>query len=214
MGRRKKEPADTHRAAIAAAAETLFRRQGVEATTMDEIAREAGYSKATLYVYFQNKEEIVAALALESMRLLYACIHKAIAAHTETKAQYEGICWALAGYQARYPAYFGFVLGTLRADMDAGDMLPVERETYAVGEQINAELSELLRSGIAAGALQWGLPLLPTVFTLWGSLSGLILLADRKRAYLQQALGLSQEEFLQSGFALLYRSIAAEGGAL
>ena len=57
MGRRKKEPKSVHRAAISSAAATLFSEKGVEHTSMDEIAKQAGYSKATLYVYFKNKEE-------------------------------------------------------------------------------------------------------------------------------------------------------------
>ena len=56
MGRRKKEPRSVHRAKIAAAASELFLKRGTAAVTMDEIARAAGYSKATLYVYFENKE--------------------------------------------------------------------------------------------------------------------------------------------------------------
>ena len=59
MARRKKEPRAVHRQNIATAAEELFTKKGIEATSMDEIAQKAGYSKATLYVYFQNKEEIV-----------------------------------------------------------------------------------------------------------------------------------------------------------
>lgn len=62
MGRRKKEAPEIHRETISFAAEHLFLQKGIEVITMDEIAKEAGYSKATLYVYFKNKEEIVAIL--------------------------------------------------------------------------------------------------------------------------------------------------------
>ena len=33
----------------------LFMEKGIAATSMDDIAKAAGYSKATLYVYFENK---------------------------------------------------------------------------------------------------------------------------------------------------------------
>lgn len=59
MGRRKKEPKFVHREKIASAAQRLFMEKGIEAASMDDIAKAAGYSKATLYVYFKNKEEIV-----------------------------------------------------------------------------------------------------------------------------------------------------------
>ena len=49
------------------------------ATSMDDIARAAGYSKAPLYVYFANKEELVGLLALESMEQLRAALADGLA---------------------------------------------------------------------------------------------------------------------------------------
>ncbi len=71
MARRKKEPRSVHREKIASAASVLFMDKGIVATSMDDIAKAAGYSKATLYVYFENKEEIVGILVLDSMKKLY-----------------------------------------------------------------------------------------------------------------------------------------------
>lgn len=68
MARRKKEPKSVHREKIASAASVLFMEGGIAATSMDDIAKAAGYSKATLYVYFENKEEIVGILVLDSMK--------------------------------------------------------------------------------------------------------------------------------------------------
>lgn len=48
--------------AILAAASHLFRSQGYGSTSMDAVAREAGVSKATLYVYFSGKQELFAAV--------------------------------------------------------------------------------------------------------------------------------------------------------
>ena len=62
MGRRKKEPRNVHRENIVSAASVLFMENGIAAASMDDIAKAAGYSKATLYVYFENKEEIVSIL--------------------------------------------------------------------------------------------------------------------------------------------------------
>ena len=52
---KKQALTEFHRGSILAAAERLFAEKGTEKTTMDDIAREAEYSKATLYVYFQSK---------------------------------------------------------------------------------------------------------------------------------------------------------------
>ena len=48
-----------HKDMISCAADRLFQCNGFDKTTMDDIAREADYSKATLYVYFKSKDQIV-----------------------------------------------------------------------------------------------------------------------------------------------------------
>ena len=53
------EPALEARAVISAAAVRLFITQGYDATTVDQIAREAGSSRATVFRYFGSKEDIV-----------------------------------------------------------------------------------------------------------------------------------------------------------
>ena len=37
----------------------LFQRRGIRSVTMDEISREMGMSKKTLYQYFSNKADLV-----------------------------------------------------------------------------------------------------------------------------------------------------------
>ena len=46
MGRRKKEPRSVHRENIAAAAAGLFMEKVISQTSMDDIAKAAGYSQA------------------------------------------------------------------------------------------------------------------------------------------------------------------------
>jgi AcrR family transcriptional regulator len=46
------------RRAILAAAETAFDRHGFAATTIDEVAAEAGVSKGNIYNYFHSKEDL------------------------------------------------------------------------------------------------------------------------------------------------------------
>jgi len=51
--------AEKTRAAIRAAANDLFLRDGVEATTVDSIVAAAGVSKGTFYVHFPRKEDLL-----------------------------------------------------------------------------------------------------------------------------------------------------------
>lgn len=52
------DPADDRREAILEAAFAQFMRYGFRRTSMEDIARETGVSRASLYTHFANKEEI------------------------------------------------------------------------------------------------------------------------------------------------------------
>lgn len=208
MGRRKKEPRSVHRENIAAVASKLFAEKGISSTSMDDIAKEAGYSKATLYVYFENKEEIVSILVLDSMKKLCSYISSALKHQNSTRAKYDLVCKELVRYQEEYPFYFKMTLEKININFESQDYFPEEKESYQVGEEINEMIKGLLLSGIENGDLRHDMELIPTSFSCWGMLSGLILLAANKKEYIQQAMGLSQDEFLQHGFDMIYQSIA------
>jgi AcrR family transcriptional regulator len=62
---RKPTRGEARRAAIIAAATDVFLEQGFGATTLDEIVRRAGGSRATLYENFGSKEGLFAAIIAE-----------------------------------------------------------------------------------------------------------------------------------------------------
>lgn len=211
MGRRKKEPKCVHREKIASAASVLFMDKGIAATSMDDIARAAGYSKATLYVYFKNKEELVGILVLDSMKKLYHYIVSALELQETTKEQYNFICRGLVRYQEEFPFYFKMVLDKINIDFENHEYLPEEKETYQIGEEINEKIKEFLRSGMGKGDLRADLKIMPVIFNFWGMLSGLIQLAANKEEYIKKTMGLSKTQFLEYGFHMLYCSISNEG---
>ncbi|MCI8730768.1 MAG: TetR/AcrR family transcriptional regulator [Lachnospiraceae bacterium] len=207
MGRRKKEPRSVHRENIVSAASSLFMEKGIAAVSMDDIAKAARYSKATLYVYFKNKEEIVGILVLNSMKKLYDYISSALTQHETTKTRYNFICRGLLRYQEEFPFYFKMVLDKINIDFESQDYLPEEKETYQIGEAINEKIKNFLLSGMEKGDLRGDLEIMPAIFNFWGMLSGIIQLATNKEEYIKKSMGLSKNEFLEYGFSLVYHSI-------
>ena len=208
MGRRKKEPRSVHRENIVSAASVLFMEKGIAAASMDDIAKAAGYSKATLYVYFENKEEIVGILVLNSMKKLYDYISSALIRHETTKARYDLICRGLVQYQEEFPFYFKMVLDKINIDFESYDYLPEEKETYQIGEEINEKIKHFLLSGMEKGDLRGDLEIMLAIFNFWGMLSGIIQLAANKEEYIKKSMNLSKDQFLEYGFSLIYNSIA------
>ena len=190
------------------AASTLFLEKGIFSTSMDDIAKAAGYSKATLYVYFENKEEIVGILVLNSMKKLYDYISSALIQQETTRARYDLICRGLVEYQEEFPFYFKMVLDKININFEDHNYLPEEQETYQVGEEINKKIKDFLLSGMELGDLRSNLEIMPAIFNFWGMLSGIIQLAVNKEEYIKKSMNLSKEQFLEYGFSLVYNSIA------
>ncbi|MBL4813393.1 MAG: TetR/AcrR family transcriptional regulator [Rhodobacteraceae bacterium] len=72
MSRKTKQPkfkrrADERPKEVLDAALTLFTKQGYAKTTVDQIAREAGLSKGTVYLYFASKEALLEGLVTRTV---------------------------------------------------------------------------------------------------------------------------------------------------
>ncbi len=65
---RRPEQKAERRDAIVAGALSLLDEEGVEGTTLSEIARRAGVSKANCYRYFESREAILLAVAIDEAR--------------------------------------------------------------------------------------------------------------------------------------------------
>jgi TetR/AcrR family transcriptional regulator, cholesterol catabolism regulator len=67
MKRRVRPKQKAVRDQILRTAADLFRERGFPATTLDDVARSLGMSKASLYTYFRGKDEILAAISQETI---------------------------------------------------------------------------------------------------------------------------------------------------
>ncbi|MEE3190810.1 MAG: TetR family transcriptional regulator, partial [Pseudomonadota bacterium] len=62
MPRRTKEEALQTRETLIEAAEVVFHRKGVSASSLNDIAKEAGVTRGAVYWHFKNKHDIFQAI--------------------------------------------------------------------------------------------------------------------------------------------------------
>ena len=67
---RKEQRKQQQRQEILDAAERVFAQQGYHSSTMDAVAEECGWSKGTLYLHFEHKEDLFFSLLISKMELL------------------------------------------------------------------------------------------------------------------------------------------------
>ncbi len=91
---------------ILESAKRLFFKQGFSATTMNQIAEASELSKGTLYLYFQNKEELYISLLVEGMEILNNNLSRAIEGITGWEEKFLALGWAYYQYSIDYSEFF------------------------------------------------------------------------------------------------------------
>lgn len=152
-------PKANHRAErqqlIISAARRLFAEQGIEETSMDDIAVAANYTRRTLYAYFRSRDEVSLRVLIEDMTLRWA-------------AQKEAMMPAVTGLDkiiAWAESHFEFALKNpssmhlhLYWDLKGMDRDKLSEETFDAFETINDDLADGLRGifrlGLNDGSLR------------------------------------------------------------
>lgn len=196
-----------HRDKIIHAAEALFLEKGIGSTSMDNIAREADYSKATIYVYFKNKEEIISSIILISMKMYLEIISKVLSQNEDIFRKYYAVCNSLADFHRDHPLYYECLLKEINVSLEDPETPYVYHEIYNVGEEINKVIGSWLEEGINQGYVRNDIKVIETSFVLWAGISGAIRLANEKELYFTKYLHISRQEFLNYSFELLLKSI-------
>ncbi|MFW6066893.1 MAG: TetR/AcrR family transcriptional regulator [Myxococcota bacterium] len=78
VSHRRQREREARRQAILDAAERLIGERGLWATTMEDVAAEAELSKGTLYLYFENRDALCAALAERTISAGMAELQQAV----------------------------------------------------------------------------------------------------------------------------------------
>lgn len=207
MARRKKEEPIAHQKRIAETAIELFAKKGIENTKMDQIAEAAGYSKATLYVYFANKEDLVSFIAYESMEMLSQALSEAVSEDKSVEKVFMSICDSLVSFHTKYPAFFDRSLQTIQVETDEESWLG---KAYQAGTRVNEIILQYFERGIREGVFPEFANPLETILHVWAMTSGLIKLAADKAEYFEKEGGFSAEQLLADGFKKIYRTLTTD----
>lgn len=206
MARRKKEPLSVHREKITAVASALFTEKGIAATTVDEIANKAGYSKATLYVYFENKEEIYFSLVYQHMQDLFQTIEKITLQEIHSPEQWEEryleVCFSIQRLCKEYPIYFEGMIGNINVDISSDETPQVYKDIYNLGLRLSGLVKKIIEKGILFDIFRPGSNPDEIMIFFWSSISGIVRMAEHKKAY-YKLLGLDNDEFLKREFLSL-----------
>jgi len=207
IAERRVEEKERRRADIVDAAEKLYAEKGWDSVTMDQVAKRARLSRALLYVYFRDRDELQFAIGERALAMLKTRFLGAVAKHTRGLDQVEAIGRAYMQYATDFPHYFD-ICARFQAHAMSADPGSNEGACAVAGDATMSVVVGAIRTGILDGSIRSdiGDPMLFAV-TLWAFTHGVIQLAMAKGADLAR-LGITHARFGDNALALL-RSMGA-----
>lgn len=212
---RKHQEKEIKRKDIIDAAERIFFLKGYDNASMDEVAKEAEYSKRTVYVYFNSKEQIYFEIMIRGYRLLIDRIERSLDESHPQNALDELHCifFTFFEFSEEYTEYFKAIMEY--ETKDSADQRGVEDESkaecYRLGEQIFGYLSRALEKGTAEGSLHDGLDSEQAALFLWACTVGVYNTGKKKADYLKDFHKIDSKEFVTESFYLIMRLISKDG---
>lgn len=204
---RREEEKERRRAEMVDAAEALYAEFGWDAVTMDRVARSARLSRALLYVYFRDKNDLLHAIterALIELRERFVAV-----AGTQRLGidQVQSIGRAYVLFQQEKPYRFD-ACTRFHAHQAAGQ--PAEQACAAAGDAVIAVIVKTLMQGQADGSIRkdLGNPVQVCVM-LWAFTHGLIQIATNKTVEIARQ-GVDIPQLMEGSFAMLRYMLIAK----
>jgi AcrR family transcriptional regulator len=209
LAERRQEEKDRRRDQILDAAFAMAEEHGLEIFTMDQVAKKARLSRALIYVYFKNKDDLLIGLAERA----HLEMHQLFLAITKRKLsglkmiQEMGRSYVAFAFQQ--PTYFNAVACFAAHETVIDEQNQNESQCMHSCELVIGVLVQTLKAGIVDGSIRkdMGAPEM-TALTLWGMMYGIIQVITSKQAVLNY-LGASAEKLIDNALQLGTRGLAA-----
>jgi TetR/AcrR family transcriptional regulator len=208
---RREEEKERRRLEIIEAAEKLYAEKGWDAVTMDQVARTARLSRALLYVYFKDKEDLLFAITGRALEELRHRFERAAESHALGIDQVTAIGRAYSLFQQEKPFQFDACSRYHAHQAHAGQ--PNELACTAEGDAVMAVMIAALQRGIADRSIRAdvGDPM-KVCFMLWAFSHGLIQIAINKSQEIASR-GVEVGELMEEGRAMLRFMLANPASA-
>lgn len=156
MAGRSEQGRRERRLAILEAAITLFARDGFSGTGVSDIARAAGVSHGTVFLYFSSKEALFRAAVLEPLEEYAARSIEIMDSDGTPEQRIRRLVREQVRGAAAERSYLQMVQAAVAQGEQSGDLAG---DIGAVIDRVVVRLSELIATGITDGAMAPGAPM-------------------------------------------------------
>ena len=170
---RQLEEREMRKQRILTGALDVFKSKGLEGATMDEIANQSGFGKATLYYYFKSKEDVFSAILENGWINIWESLEPIIADQKSPRQAFINLLIKIAEIAQDRPGLFEFLFNAPKAiKLENQPWKEYQHRLYGV-------IQGLLEDGVKAGEFPKINPEL-MFKALGGLFMGLVFMGDKK----------------------------------
>ena len=171
--KRQLEEREMRKQRILTGALDVFKSKGLEGATMDEIANQSGFGKATLYYYFKSKEDVFSAILEEGWINIWESLEPIIADQKSPRKAFVNLLIKIAEIAQERPGLFEFLF-------NAPKTIKLEKQPWKEYQhRLYGVIQGLLEDGVKAGEFPKINPEL-MFKALGGLFMGLVFMGDKK----------------------------------
>lgn len=207
LATRRQEEKDRRRDEILDAAADTAAQYGMVAFTMDQVARKARLSRALLYVYFADKQDLLLGLANRANLKLQERFAAINVRRLNGLKKIQNMGRSYVAFAEEDPVYFEAMSHYVAHFADGEKPQGNELLCMEGGSKVHAELITALEAGRQDGSIrrELGNPMLVS-FTLWAFMHGVVqLIAAKGEAF--QFFGIKPEQLVEQALSMCTRSL-------
>ncbi|GAB4127313.1 MAG: TetR/AcrR family transcriptional regulator [Raineya sp.] len=187
---------------IIEAAEKVFFEKGFQIATMDDVTRQTGFSKATVYSYFPSKDELFFTICQRGNEILQKQLRKATQKNKLGVDKVRAIGWSFFEFALNYPHYYRFI-----SYFVSGSGFAIHEDLEATMLDLDKILEESIQIGIEDGSIKPVNALLVSK-CLWAMATGIVDLIFQKGDLLEKYKNIERRSVFQTFYELLEQSLA------
>ncbi len=207
----KEREKEQRREYIVDAAEKLLLSRGYDNVSMNDIAEAVGMNKATLYLYFTNKESLFFSVVQRGVRLMEARFREATAREQTGIDKVRAIGETFIAFSQQHPDHYRmFVYST--SDRFDWDCCAEARSCHDMMHVITGLMCEAIEAGMKDGTIRKDIDPLEIAIFLMTATQNLVGLSPGFRADLE-GKGFSYWQYVADSMSLLGQAIEGREGA-
>lgn len=209
IAQRRLEEKERRRADILDATEAVAAEHGWDGMIMDQVARKARLSRALLYVYFRDKQDLLFGICERAFGTLNQRFAEAVARHKTGIGQLNGLARAYVAFSQEFPLYFDVISRCELLTLEPGPNTS-EGIAMARGDECSQVIVSIVKAGIADGSIRQDVGD-PEVVSkvLYGFMHGVLQLASTKANVLLHA-GLTTQSLIEQALVMATRSVESK----